>query len=571
MGENENASQTWEAWLEANDGDILSKYLSNLHEKTWEPSPVDRQCAWEFLGELSTRVTLQPLHYRSGTESDVLDSIYDLFRSARQLIIENGIECEHFAQLARVTLNEVIRNFTGPWRQVQLSGKLAFQDERRHFRRSLLELQKELGQVTKVFAALAGVDSMVRPSELANGGQVPEDFVPDWMDLKQIWPNQFAGTNKNPEILEEELSAIQNRRRARYKDENEKEWGGLGKAENKESSAGLIGLSISGGGIRSSTFGLGVLQALAEKGVLNDVDYLSTVSGGGYTGTFISSTMLDLPVGKTVKDLLTAERGATETEHIRWIRNRSKYLLGNGLRATASEVCINLLKILKVPILLSLVAFALSYFGWGTSWASFCYAGSTILAIAAFLYCMTCIDVNSLSLHRLYKERLADAYIRSVTRTEAPKLSELTNSSVAPYHLVCCAVNLPGSKNLELRGRRSDFFLFSPLHCGSVLTGYQKTTRLENAHPELDLATAMAISGAAVSTHMGTLPAFALLRPLIMIFRLGYWLPNPAKLKSTNKWWGPKFGKLFLEARGSFNEKDDYINCLLYTSPSPRD
>lgn len=47
-----------------------------------------------------------------------------------------------------------------------------------------------------------------------------------------------------------------------------------------------VGLALSGGGIRSATFNLGLLQALNEKGVLKQVDYLSTVSGGGYIGGF---------------------------------------------------------------------------------------------------------------------------------------------------------------------------------------------------------------------------------------------------------------------------------------------
>lgn len=47
-----------------------------------------------------------------------------------------------------------------------------------------------------------------------------------------------------------------------------------------------FGLALSGGGIRSATFNLGLLQALADKGVLKHTDYLSTVSGGGYIGAF---------------------------------------------------------------------------------------------------------------------------------------------------------------------------------------------------------------------------------------------------------------------------------------------
>jgi len=50
-----------------------------------------------------------------------------------------------------------------------------------------------------------------------------------------------------------------------------------------------VGLSLSGGGVRSATFSLGVLQNLARRGFLKHVDYLSTVSGGGYLGGCFSS------------------------------------------------------------------------------------------------------------------------------------------------------------------------------------------------------------------------------------------------------------------------------------------
>lgn len=47
-----------------------------------------------------------------------------------------------------------------------------------------------------------------------------------------------------------------------------------------------LGLALSGGGIRSATFNLGILQALQQKRLLGRLDYLSTVSGGGYIGGF---------------------------------------------------------------------------------------------------------------------------------------------------------------------------------------------------------------------------------------------------------------------------------------------
>src|SRR6185437_11869203 len=51
----------------------------------------------------------------------------------------------------------------------------------------------------------------------------------------------------------------------------------------------LVGFACSGGGIRSATFCLGIFQALAQQGKLQRVDFLSTISGGGYFGGFLGS------------------------------------------------------------------------------------------------------------------------------------------------------------------------------------------------------------------------------------------------------------------------------------------
>jgi len=53
----------------------------------------------------------------------------------------------------------------------------------------------------------------------------------------------------------------------------------------------LFGICLSGGGIRSATFALGVLQGLAEKELLPKADYVSTVSGGGYIGSWLQGLL----------------------------------------------------------------------------------------------------------------------------------------------------------------------------------------------------------------------------------------------------------------------------------------
>jgi hypothetical protein len=53
----------------------------------------------------------------------------------------------------------------------------------------------------------------------------------------------------------------------------------------------LSALCLSGGGIRSATFNLGVLQALAQCGLMGSFDYLSSVSGGGYIASWLRTWM----------------------------------------------------------------------------------------------------------------------------------------------------------------------------------------------------------------------------------------------------------------------------------------
>src|SRR5205814_2797983 len=57
----------------------------------------------------------------------------------------------------------------------------------------------------------------------------------------------------------------------------------------RASESGIMGLCFSGGGIRSATFNLGVLQGLAELKLLRCFDYLSTVSGGGYIHQWLAA------------------------------------------------------------------------------------------------------------------------------------------------------------------------------------------------------------------------------------------------------------------------------------------
>ncbi len=89
-------------------------------------------------------------------------------------------------------------------------------------------------------------------------------------------------------------------------------------------------LCLSGGGIRSASFGLGVLQALSRFGWLEKFDYLSTVSGGGYIGGWLSAWIHNHPQGRegVLRDLRTTPDRTLEPENepIRHLRAFSNYL-----------------------------------------------------------------------------------------------------------------------------------------------------------------------------------------------------------------------------------------------------
>jgi hypothetical protein len=81
------------------------------------------------------------------------------------------------------------------------------------------------------------------------------------------------------EVLEQEQAFLKNR-------EADSDSSGTQSVDQENFS-----ICFSGGGIRSAAFNLGVLQALAEKRLLPKIDYLSTVSGGGYIGSWFMALL----------------------------------------------------------------------------------------------------------------------------------------------------------------------------------------------------------------------------------------------------------------------------------------
>lgn len=96
-----------------------------------------------------------------------------------------------------------------------------------------------------------------------------------------VCPPKCESFNIPEDIMDEEIKIICKRRKnVQTESPNSDEQ----KAKEPELRKNLVGLALSGGGIRSATFSLGVMQRLAKEDCLKHVDYLSTVSGGGYIG-----------------------------------------------------------------------------------------------------------------------------------------------------------------------------------------------------------------------------------------------------------------------------------------------
>jgi predicted acylesterase/phospholipase RssA len=123
------------------------------------------------------------------------------------------------------------------------------------------------------------------------------------------------------EVLEQELRQVETSRDLRLDEPSRR----------LPAQQSLIGLAFSGGGIRSATFNLGVLQALAQAHLLRFFDYVSTVSGGGYIGSWLMAWMHHQRIGiRQIEERLArrpySTANAADPPELHFLRNYSNYL-----------------------------------------------------------------------------------------------------------------------------------------------------------------------------------------------------------------------------------------------------
>ena len=195
------------------------------------------------------------------------------------------------------------------------------------------------------------------------------------------------------------------------------------------------------------------------------------------------------------------------------------------------------------------------------------------ILLGLFLFNRLFLDINITSPHGFYRDRLSKAYLfrfgkdREIEPDDHVPLAGLNAAgSVAPYHVINVTLNLQGSSDPDLRGRESDFFIFSKRYTGSDRTGYSETRVMESMDRHLDLATAIAVSGAAAAPNMGTTTNRSLTFIMTLLnVRLGYWLPNPAFV-NRDFWFkrlalsSAKPTLILKEAMGRLNAKGSHVN-----------
>jgi predicted acylesterase/phospholipase RssA len=760
------------------------------------PDAAPAQALWV---QLATRITTQPLHYRSGEEETAAKSIASLFDKVRELL-EKYPQAEEFRKVSLSLLNDTLRSYTARWHgwmtedwdRKHKDGKplLRFRDEqvRRQFRAELKELRPQLCEVKEKLAKLGGFADIPDkpPKAVADLGEPLEAGIQEQVEFKIAGNAKLASPD---DINAAERDAVLRRRlvlgtlqpadsprllaQLDAKSDGPKQ-AVPGAPATKPVVNDALGLALSGGGIRSATFCLGILQVLVRKGLLPEFDYLSTVSGGGYFGSFLScalGTLRDGQAGastreeadKRIRDVFDrreeeSRRKGVESGLLRHLRNNSKYLLGGGFLGrmwivglALSGLLWNGMIMLPIPLYAALLAYAFAPF-WGVAmqagksplpslcctgiggalmalaglltlcwlvlpliervnhgkppesqgamfriaWERWTLCVGLVTALVALIYFVPVllhlhewlrltlmhlpmvgqhlhriaglvpasttgaagavfaalahwlgpnwprlrlvavrlfiltgpvlflllfelignhlglarhgdapwnpyyvfaatvvltiwgwllVNINTLAPHEYYRNRLCECYLvrripenegQAVPATPKPpgetvqddvemlkqvKFSKLGADPTAPYHLLNMTLNVPTSRNKELRGRASDFFMASRHFHGSPLTGYARTEELERTDPYFDLGTTMAVSGAAVGTSMGwqSMPHLRFLMTLFNV-RLGYWLQNPGKPTQPRLLAGPGPTYLFREMLGWMDENCPYVN-----------
>ena len=399
-----------------------------------------------------------------------------------------------------------------------------------------------------------------------------------------------------------------------------------------------FGLALSGGGIRSATINMGFLKTLNRFGILKKADYLSTVSGGGYTHAYILATIKE--TGK-LEELFTEAHAETMRQHGEYLTpGQGFWKIGNTFLLALAFFVSWCMSIISPLIIIGILYYAYGILAslMGTNpfadvglpaaeiarwvlygaglvfvvhfvtnvWLNFSlnvsklfnWVESVLVALVLVMYAWILltelrgyqsqtpelidgllkmailfvlgfyINPNAISFHRYYRKQLSDLYLRFNSKHRNIPLKDLFDASssdpkqyLAPYPLINTCLNLQNPRGDEkFKGAKaSDYFLLSPLFCGSKLTGYVPTSFYDD-YRSMTLPAAVTISAAAVNPGLGVY-SNKMMSVLMTLFnaRLGFWVSNPLVLTKAYSvvWWPIYF---FRELLGRIGTNNTMVN-----------
>jgi hypothetical protein len=369
------------------DPDFFTRWGS----RDWEPGEADKRAASLLHTQISSRITTRPLAYSEGVETAALDSVFRLFDKTRRACDKN-FGTTHFDVLAWDVLNTHVRPFTAKWHGPSTKGALSALDTTDEFRADLKALQPKLMLFD---ALLLDMRDGCRPPRATTSIE-GNPAIREEMRLPLRWgistTRSGLGAAVAAAMNADEREAIENRRR---------------NYELQPDKVHATGLALSGGGIRSAVFSLGVLMALAKRDLLPQFDYLSTVSGGGYLGSFLTTFLASPPapqqreearpddqppnqahavemagevqhpeqppdnrpsdIGLRAREL-PFQREEGEAKALRYIRHRSKYLQTSPWERAKFAVAqvygmiLNAIALLMIPAVIALIEYLVRRF-----------------------------------------------------------------------------------------------------------------------------------------------------------------------------------------------------------------
>lgn len=213
--------------------------------------------------------------------------------------------------------------------------------------------------------------------------------------------------------------------------------------EAGQSSSPMIGLALSGGGIRSASFASGVLVALNELRLLDRIGYMSSVSGGGFAAAWYMVHRREAPLAPGSPSLQRLSRMGNYLNQTHYSRHFVNFLGKSGFWVASV--------LYDVSVLPSSAGLSLGY--------ELPFSSNT-------------------APKTLYRNGISQAFLGG--KDYMPIYFYYPDQFAPHFWVINCNVSMIDESRPELRGRPGDLFEITPLRTGSDATGYVVPLSVEN-------------------------------------------------------------------------------------------